>query len=217
MVTVAHLVKKAVQQNQFLLEAMSRDLVSFGNLAASLKEDVEKELGKTVKDSAIVMALRRYADEIGDFSKQTESQKMHGEIIMRTNVMDVNVVKSPSFSVRIKDLYNGVDVEHGDIFNIILGNNEASIITNEKYKDKLDRFLKGERIISRQFELVAVTIRFAGKDFLTTPGVIFSAVRRLAWEHINILEIVSTMTELTFIVHKKDSNRAYNLLQELVE
>src|SRR3989338_3765713 len=149
MVTVAHLVKKAVQQNQFLLEAMSRDLVSFGNLAASLKEDVEKELGKTVKDSAIVMALRRYADEIGDFSKQTESQKMHCEIIMRTNVMDVNVVKSPSFSVRIKDLYNGVDVEHGDIFNIILGNNEASIITNEKYKDKLDRFLKGERIISK--------------------------------------------------------------------
>jgi aspartokinase len=217
MVTIAHLVKKAVQENQFLLEAMSRDLVSFGNLASTLKADIEKELGKTVKDSAIVMALRRYADELGRFSQKTESQKLHGELIMRTNVMDLNVVKSPSFSARIKDLYNVVDVEHGDIFNIILGNNEASIITNEKYKDKLDKFLKGEKIISRQFELVAVTIRFTGKDFLTTPGVIFSAVRRLAWEHINVYEIVSTMTELTFIVHKKDSNRAYNLLQELVE
>jgi aspartokinase len=217
MVTIAHLVKKAVTQNQYLLEAMSRDLVSFGNLASTLKSDIERELGKSVKDSAIVMALRRYADEIGKFSKHTENQKLHGEIIMRTNVMDINVVKSPSFSARIRDLYNVADVEHGDIFNIILGNNEASIITNEKYKDKLDKFLKGEKIISRQFDLVAVTIRFAGKDFLTTPGVIFSAVRRLAWEHINILEIVSTMTELTFIVHKKDSNRAYNLLAELVE
>ena len=132
MVTIAHLVKKAVAGNQFMLEAMSRDLVSFGNLASSLKSDIEKELGKTVKESAIVMALRRYADEIGDFSKQSEKQKLSGEIIMRTNVMDVNVVKSPSFSAKIKELYNGVDVEHGDIFNIILGNNEASIITNEK-------------------------------------------------------------------------------------
>ncbi len=216
MVTASHLVKKAVQQNQFLLEAMAKGLISYGNLAALLKQDIEKEMGKSVKDAAIVMALRRYAEELEGYDKKAAKSTLTGEIIMRTNIMDINVVKSPSFSAKIKDLYSVIDVEHGDIFNVILGNNEASIITNEKYKEKLSSFLKGEKIISRESDLVALSVRFHSKDFMTTPGVIFSAVRKLAWEHINIYEIVSTLTELTFIIHKKDSMRGYNLLQGVV-
>jgi len=216
MVTVAHLVKKAVQQNEFLLEAMSKDLISFGNLAALLKKDIEKELGSAVKDAAIVMALRRYADELSSRIQKIEGRHLSGEILMRTNIMDVNVLKTPSFSRKIKDLYKIVDVEHGDIFNVILGNNEASIITNEKYREKLNSFLKGEEVTSKQQDLVAITLRFDSKEFMTTPGVIFSAVRRLAWESINIFEVVSTLTELTFILHKNDSMKAYTALQEIV-
>ena len=216
MVTIAHLVKKEESQNEFLIEAMSKDIISFGNLASLLKKDIEKELGSPVKDSAIVMALRRYADELTSTSSKIEGKRLHGEILMRTNLMDVNVLKTPSFSSKIKDLYKIVDVEHGDIFNVILGNNEASIITNEKYRDKLNTFLKGEEIISRQQDLVAITLRFDSKEFMTTPGVIFAAIRRLAWESINIFEVVSTLTELTFILHKKDSMKAYNALQDVI-
>src|SRR3989338_1762778 len=216
MVTIAHLVKKEVSQNEFLIEAMSKDIISFGNLASLLKKDIEKELGSPVKDSAIVMALRRYADELTSTSSKIEGKRLHGEILMRTNLMDVNVLKTPSFSSKIKDLYKIVDVEHGYIFNVILGNNEASIITNEKYKERLMGFLKGEEIIMKQQDFVAITLRFSSKGFITTPGVIFSAGRRLAWENINIYEIVSTLTELTVIIHKKDSMRANTVLQDVV-
>ena len=77
-------------------------------------------------------------------------------------------------------------------------------------------FLKGEKILSKEFDLVALTIIFRSKAFFDTPGVIFAAIRKLAWEQINLFEIVSTMTELTFILGKKDSMRAYNALQEMV-
>ncbi len=216
MVTVAHLVKKAVQQNEFLLEAMAKEIVSYGNLAAVIKPEIEKEIGSAVKDAAIIMALRRYAEGLGVSAGKLESRRLQGEILMRTNIMDVNVLKTPGFSSKIKELYKIVDVEHGDIFNVILGNNEASIITNEKYKERLMGFLKGEEIIMKQQDLVAITLRFSSKGFITTPGIIFSAVRRLAWENINIYEIVSTLTELTVIVHKKDSMRAYTVLQDVV-
>ena len=64
---------------------------------------------------------------------------------------------------------------------------------------------------------MALTIVFASKEFISSPGVIFTAIRKLAWEGINIYEIVSTMTELTFILNKEDSMKAYNVLQELLE
>ena len=71
-----------------------------------------------------------------------------------------------------------------------MGNNEVSIAINEKHKDKIIKFLKGERILQKEFNLVALTIIFS-KDFIHTPGIIFQVVRKLAWENINIFEIIS--------------------------
>jgi len=217
MVTASHLVKKAVSENSFLLEAMSKELVSYGNLAEQLKPEIEQELGKKVKESAIVMALRRYTEELQGFDKKVKKFRFQGEILLRTNIMDFNIVKSSSLLTKIKNIYNLVDFGRGDTLNIIFGSNEASIVANEKYKEKLSSFLKGEKILNKKFDLVALTIVFEGKDFFTTPGVVFTATRKLAWENINIFEIISTMMELTFILSKKDSMKAYNVLQSLVE
>ena len=138
MVTVSHLVKKIVSENSFLLEAMGKELVSYGNLAEQLKPEIEKELGKKVKDSAIVMALRRYGEELQSFDKKIKKFRFQGEILMRTNIMDFNVVKSGSLLTKIKNIYNLVDFGRGDTLNIILGSNEVSIVTNEKYKYPID-------------------------------------------------------------------------------
>ena len=217
MVTVSHLVKKYVSENSFLLEAMSKELISHGNLAEQLKPEIERELQKKVKESAIVMALRRYEEELHGFDKNIRRFKFQGEIMMRTNIMDFNVVKSSNLLNKIKNIYSLVDFSKGDTLNIILGSNEVSIVANEKYKEKLSDFLKGEKILNKEFDLVSLTIVFEGKNFLITPGVIFTAIRKLAWEQINIYEIVSTMTELTFILSKKDSMKAYNVLQGLIK
>ncbi len=194
---------------------MSKNLISHGNLAEQLKPEIERELQKKVKESAIVMALRRYEDELQDFDKKIRKFKFQGEIMMRTNIIDFNVVKSGTLLNKIKNIYNLVSFEKGDTLNIILGSNEVSIVANEKYKEKLSDFLKGEKILTKEFDLVALTIIFEGKNFLITPGVIFTAIRKLAWEQINLFEIISTMTELTFILGKKDSMKAYNALQGL--
>ena len=216
MVTVSHLVKKYVSESSFLLEAMSKELISHGNLAEQLKPEIERELQKKVKESAIVMALRRYEEELHGFDKNIKRFKFQGEIVMRTNIMDFNVVKSGKLLNKIKNIYSLGDFSKGDTLNIILGSNEVSIVANEKYREKLSDFLKGEKILNKEFDLVSLTIIFEGKGFLTTPGVVFTAIRKLAWEQINIYEIVSTMTELTFILSKKDSMKAYNVLQELL-
>jgi aspartokinase len=49
-----------------------------------------------------------------------------------------------------------------------------------------------------------------------TPGIISTATRKLNWENVNIYELISTLTELTFIVNKKDSAKGYSALQRLV-
>ncbi len=215
MVTVSHLVKKIVSGHSFVEEGLGKGIISVANLAEQILPDIEKELGKKVRHAAVVMALRRHAEQILAHRGNVSKFNYAGEILMKTNICDFSVVKSSSLLVKLKTIYNLVNFERGDTLNVILGNNEVSIIINEKYMEKLSKFLSGEKTLNKEMGLVSLTIIFTSDDFMHTPGIVFDVVRKLAWESINIYEIVSTMTELTFILNKKDSMKAYKVLHEL--
>lgn len=212
MVTISHVVKKLIRDKPFLQEALAQEIISYGNLAKKLIPEIELELEHEVKHSAVVMALRRYAEKLKQSYRDAKPFNYKSEIIMKTNLCDIAVLKSPKLLAKLKSLYNLVDFEKGDTLNIIVGNYEVTIITNEKHKKHILMFLKNEKILNIESNLVAFTMRFSD-DFLHTPGVIFAIIRRLAWENINILEIVSTLTELTLILTNKDSMKAHKVLQ----
>ena len=216
MVTISHVVKKIVSGQPFVEEGLANGIISIANLAEHMLPKVEHELGKKVRHAAVVMALRRYSEEVSGHRKKIKAFKYAGEIIVRSNICDFAVVKSNTLLAKLKNIHDLVNFERGDNLNVILGSNEVSIIINEKYLEKLTKFLSGEKIIMKEQGLVALTIIFTSDDFFYTPGIVFDAVRRLAWNDINIYEIVSTMTELTFILSKKDSMKAYEVLQEIV-
>jgi len=216
MVTISHIVKKIVSEQPFVEEALGIGIISIANLAEQILPKIEAELGKKVKHAAVVMALRRYSEEISEHRKKTKLFDYRGEILIKTNICDFTIVKSPSLLAKLRSIHHLVNFERGDTLNVILGNNEVSIVISEKYMEKLAGFLHGEKILNNERDLVSLTMIFTKDDFTHTPGVIFNAVRKLAWENINIYEIISTMTELTFILSKKDSMKAYDVLQELV-
>jgi aspartokinase len=215
MVTISHIVEKLINDRVFIQEPISKGIVSHGSLAKQLKPEIEKELGKEVKTHAIVMAIRRYAESFKEKYKEIVFD-YSSEIILKKDMCDIAVLRSPSLLNKLKRLYDIVDFEKGDILNIIHGRHEVSVVTNERYREKLLNILKGEKILNLENNLVSLTLTFS-KDFLHTPGVIFNVVRNIAWENINIFEIVSTNTELTFILNKKDAVKGYTVLEKLVK
>ena len=215
MVTISQVVQKIVNDKIFILEPLSKGIISNVALAEQLRPDIEEELGRKVKTHAIVMALRRYTEEIKKTHKEIAFD-YSSEIILKTDICDIAVLRSPTLLTKLKRLYDIVDFEKGDILNIIHGRHEAVIVTNERYMKKSLQLFKGEKVLNVEKNLVSLTLTFSS-DFLHTQGVIYNVVRALAWENINIFEIVSTNTELTFILNKKDSPKAYKVLGQLVE
>ena len=215
MVTVSHIVKKIVSGQPFVEEALSNGIISIANLAEDMLPEIENELGKKIRLPSIVMALRRYSEEISRHRRRAAFD-YSGELIIKTNICDFTVAKTTALMAKLRTIHNLVNLERGDTLNVIIGNNEVSIIISDKHEEKLKSFLSGEKILNKEQNLVSLAIIFKSERFTDTPGVIFNIVRKLAWENINIYEIVSTMTELTFILSKKDSMKAYNVLHEMV-
>lgn len=214
--SVSKIVKEIVREQPYLLEAINRGIIHFGNLSSELRPKIEAILQKKVTDSSIIMALRRYADEVQENYEQEGNRRISCEINMKTNICDFNVIKTPSLLQRIPSLYNLVDLNRGDFLNITIGNHEISIVVSRKHYDAFKSALKGEDILENQSELVALTIVFDG-DFFNTPGITYQILQSLAWGNINILEIISTMTELTLVINKEDSIKSYEVLHKLIE
>lgn len=210
--SVSSCVKRIVDKSPFIHEMLINGILSFSNYASSIQGEVQKAYGKEVKTSAIVMALRRYAEELRKGSQRKKTGNVEYGIIMKTNIFDLNLVRRDSFISKLGALYGQISTEKGDFLNITLGSHEVSLAVSEKYRTLVSELAKDEEVLNKMDDLVALSLVFTG-DFLQTPGIVYEAVRHLAWEQINVIEIVSTMNELTFVIKRVDSMKAFDVLQ----
>ena len=94
MVTVSHIVKKIVSQQPFVEEGLGIGIISIAYLAEEMSLAIEKEMGKKIKHGAIVMALRRYAEEVSGRRSKMKKFDFTSELIIRSNICDFTVNKS---------------------------------------------------------------------------------------------------------------------------
>ena len=215
MVTISHMVHKLVDEKIYLQEAIGKGIASYGSVAKKLKPEIEKELKKEVAHYAIVAALRRYAEKLNKRFKDINFTPDNSEVNLKTNIIDINVLKTPSLFDKLKRIYDVINFDNGDILHIIYGRNTVSIVTNERYKKQICDFLQYEKIIGIDENLVALSFSI-DKELVSTPGVLFQIVRNFAWETINIREIISIDLEMTFIVEEKDAITGYKALKRLI-
>jgi len=215
MVTISHLVKKHIHEKPLLEEAMIQGIVNYAYLAEQLHDEIEKELNKKIKLPAIVMALRRHSEKLAKKHRPIKFD-FSSEIIMKTNLCDIAVIKSTNIIPKLRQIQGLVSYEKGDVLNIIHGIAELSIVTNQRYKKEVLNLLKNEKVLNTEENLVSLSLRFS-KEFFYTHGVLSNVIRKLTWEGVNIFEIVSTFTELTIITGKNDAMKGYNALESMMK
>jgi len=215
MVTISHIVQDIINRHVFLQEAINQDIVSFNKLAETIKPEIEKELDKKVKHNAIVMALRRYAEKL-ETKREKTSFNYFKELLLKTDICYIVIEEAETSLDRIQRLYDEIEFKLGGIFNVIQGNYEIGIITNQRYKEKFLELLKGEKIIKTVDDLIVISLTYS-KDFSFTPGILYNVSRFIAWENINILNVLHTPKELSFVISKKDAMRCYNTLERMVK
>jgi aspartokinase len=215
MVTISHVVSKLIDENIYLQEAIGKGIASYGSVAKKLKSDIEEELRKEVAHYAVVAAIRRYAEKMNIKFRDIKFNASNSEVNLKTNVIDINVVKTLGLFDKLKRIYDIIKFEQGDILHIIYGRNSVSIVTNERYKQNILNFLQHEQIFNIGDNLVSLSFSIS-KKLINTPGVLFQIIRNFAWENINIIEVISMDLEITFIVDEKDAVRGYKALERLI-
>ena len=209
------LVEETLRKQIFLQEAISHGIVSYNKLAEYIKPEIEKELGKKLKNSAVSMAIRRYAEKM-ESKENTISLNYFRETLLKTDICYIIVEESAAALNKIQSIYNRMELKHGNIFNIVHANYEIGIITNQRTKGMILDELVDENISRVVEDLVVISLTYS-KDYLLTPGIIYNVSRFLAWENINILSIWLTTQEFNLLISRDDSMRTYNALEKLIK
>lgn len=215
--SVGKVAEDIINRSPFLREAMTENLINVSALARKIKPEIDQVFDEDVKEGAIIMAIKRLTP--GTYHRLNIKiegiVKEIGDYLVRSNLNSFTFENSDSLSEKQSDLIELLEMDKKKAFyTISKGVTETSIVTNLMEKDQILSVLKNEKLKSKNENLASITVQL---PILNTEvyGVYYYILKQLAWEGLNIVDIISTANEFTIIFNQIDIDRAFRILMQI--
>lgn len=210
MISISDALEEIVKGYPFIEEGLSQGIINYSAFARVVKPKIENRLYKSVKEGAIVMALKRISDRLGK-DRPKESLLNLTDLTVRSNLTEYTFLNSHSLTDKQRRLFNQL-ADQRDIFCAISqGIGETTFITSAEATKAIERIFSDEKRMAKIDHLSSITIHLP-EETVETPGVYYQILKKLAWEKINVVEVISTYTELTMVFLEKEVDKAFSVL-----
>lgn len=216
MKTISSVVERYIKTKPFLLSALSEGIINLTSLSRNMMPELEQELGKEVKQGAVVMALKRLSEDL-DFQlnhKILKVLKNIGEITVRSSLTDFTYAVSDSILDKQAILISDINKQNGIFYTSSRGVNETNIVVSDSVGHLVDQHFKDEKLIQKLENLASITVKLP-KENIIIPGIYYFIFQRLAWEGIIINEVISTSNEFTILVSEEEVDVAFKVIKDL--
>ena len=216
MSSISKITEDIVNRSPFLREAMTENLINISSLARKIKPEIEKTAGKEVKEGAIVMAIKRMSPGVYHKLNVRINNVIGGigDFLVRSDLVDFTYENSESIRMAQSQLIQFLKDDNDCFFTLCKGITETTYIINSKYSEDIKRIFANENLKSHNKELSSITVKLPDTN-TETYGVYYYILKHLAWEGINIEQVVSTSNEFTAIVKSDDIDDAFKILMQL--
>ncbi len=215
MITIPSTVEAVIKKKPFLESALIEGIVNLSALSRKIKPEIEAILGKEVNDGAIIMALNRLVPRL-ELVTQMKFKKVVeniGDIIVRSNLADYTFLNSKTLYRRQSELLEHIKTMSDVFCTFSQGISETTLVVSSSMIPIVDKVFEGESRLSRMNNLSSITVKLPAENSIY-PGVYYYIFKELAWDNINISEVISTTNEFTVVVNDADIHRAFSILME---
>ncbi|RIV46492.1 MULTISPECIES: aspartate kinase [Flagellimonas] len=216
MKTISAVVEHYIKKKPFLQTALAQGIINLTSLSRQIKPEIADELGKDVKDGAIVMALKRLSDDL-EFRathKIVKVLKNIGEITVRSNLSDYTFLASDSILQQQAKLLEEVNENQDVFYTSSRGVNEINIVISNIMDSVVEKYFKHERCTQKAEGLSSITVKLPAEN-VSVPGIYYFIFQRLAWEGIILYEVISTTNEFTILVNDEQVDVAFKTIKDL--
>jgi aspartokinase len=217
MISIPEIVRQIVKKSPFLEEGLSLGIINNSALARIIKPEVEIKLYKKVQTGAIIMALKRMSANMVSNPKQQKLRDLLrriNDITVRSNIIELTYVNTPSLIRKQVTLTVTIKKDTSSFLTISEGVFETSFFASDNFENQIEKIFEGETLKSKIKGLSSITI-ILPQEATQTSGVYYAILKKLAWEGINFVEVVSSFTELTLFVEDLDIDSAFSALKKM--
>ncbi len=216
MKTISSVVEQYIRKKPFLQSALGQGIINLTSLSRIVKPEIEEELGKDVRNGAIVMALKRLSDDL-EFRathKIIKVLKNIGEITVRSSLIDYTFLASDTILAQQAKLLEAINQNQDVFYTSSRGVNEINIVISDVMDATVEDLFKNERCTQKAVELSSITVKLPAEN-VSVPGIYYFIFQRLAWEGIVLYEVISTTNEFTIIVDDQHVDVAFKTIKDL--
>lgn len=216
MKTISSVVEQYIKKKPFLQSALAQGIINLTSLSRIVKPEIEEELGKDIRNGAIVMALKRLSDDL-EFRathKIIKVLKNIGEITVRSSLTDYTFLASDNILAQQAKLLEEVNTNQDVFYTSSRGVNEINIVISNVMDETVERLFANEKCTQKAEELSSITVKLPAEN-VSVPGIYYFIFQRLAWEGIVLYEVISTTNEFTILVNDEQVDIAFKTIKDL--
>ena len=216
MKTISSVVEHYIKKKPFLQTALAQGIINLTSLSRQVKPEIEAQLGKEVRNGAIVMALKRLSDDL-EFRathRIVKVLKNIGEITVRSSLTDFTFLLSDTILENQRKLLEEVNRNKDVFYTSSRGVNELNIVVSNSLNGAVEKLFKGERLTQKAENLSSITVKLPAEN-VSVPGIYYFIFQRLAWEGIVLYEVISTTNEFTILVDDEQVDTAFAVIKDL--
>lgn len=216
MISVGKATEKILKRSPYIQEALKEDIINISSLARKIKPELEAVMGKTINDSAIIMAIKRLPPNVFSLytSKMRSVMSELGDLLVRSDLVDYTFENSDNLFDKQIEFMKSLRKREDIFYTVCHGVTETTIITSVKVEEELKNIFAGEKIKASSQNLASVTLKLPVHN-TKVSGIYYYLMKQLAWNGINVLEVVSTTNEFSIIVALEDVDQAFSVLMKV--
>jgi hypothetical protein len=216
MKTISSVVEHYIKKKPFLQSALAQGIINLTSLSRLIKPEIQEELGKDIRNGAIVMALKRLSDDL-EFRathRIIKVLKNIGEITVRSSLTDFTFLVSDSILENQTKLLDEVNKNKDVFYTSSRGVNELNIVVSNSLDKIIEKLFKDEKCTQKAENLSSITVKLPAEN-VSVPGIYYFIFQRLAWEGIVLYEVISTTNEFTILVNDDQVDIAFSTIKDL--
>ena len=211
MLSVTDCVRRIILDKPMFAEMLLKNYLNFSSFATDIIPQIQLLIYKTPTKSSVVMALSRVSKEI--HNTQNIDFKVN-DVSVKYPLSEINFPIPIQFCVeQINNIYKSIASQENHYLNIVSGNSETTIFVNTKLKSLIFQSFKESSSNLELDGLASVSLKFSS-EYFEQIGITYKVLQALTWNNINLVEVVSTYTEITLIIKQQDTQRLIDILNK---
>jgi Uncharacterized conserved protein, possibly involved in methylthioadenosine recycling len=213
---LSQVVQREIQRSPFILEALEAGIVNTTSLARWMQPAVKRILGPDITLSAIAMSIKRAPLSEHLLLEKTISKFMKnlGDITIRSDLSEYSYKASETLLKAQSELLDLMMKSENQFYSFIKGVDETTIVISSSMEPYIEKIFVNQYLLLRRDNLAAISINLPHIN-LDTHGIYYTIFKKLAWQGINLVEVISTSHEITLVMAEKDVEQAFTIILDL--